>query len=253
MNRLQINIIIFIMSASLIGIIVVQLLWIRNAIDVKEAQFDRAAYKAMNDVVKKIEVLDAVSFVSRQVHIQYPNGKQRISLLSADSLFNITLNDTVFSNLFTIKKIENNDEFGILADDYITKPFDSEVLLCKNNAILKRNGSSDYQTDRVDNEFSIGIYHFDFRKRTIFYNDNELKLSPKESALLKLLCIHKDQVLSREKALTIIWGEHTYFTTRSMDVFITKLRKYLKEDQSIEIINIHGSGFRLSVSENKAN
>ncbi len=138
--------------------------------------------------------------------------------------------------------------FKLGADDYITKPFDSEVLLCKINAILKRNEKSNH-LDEGDTQFNIGLYHFNFLKRTIFYNNNEQKLSPKEAALLKLLCIHKDQVLSREKALNNIWGEHNYFTTRSMDVFITKLRKYLKEDQSIEIINIHGSGFRLTVSD----
>ncbi|MCP4551786.1 MAG: HAMP domain-containing histidine kinase [Bacteroidetes bacterium] len=103
MNRFQIKSIIFLMSMSLIGIIVTQLLWIRNAIDVKEAQFDRAAYEAMNDVINKIEVYDAVHFVSKQLHVQHPDNFQRISLVSADSLFNIELNDSVFSNIFTLK------------------------------------------------------------------------------------------------------------------------------------------------------
>jgi two-component system, OmpR family, response regulator len=134
--------------------------------------------------------------------------------------------------------------FKLGADDYITKPFDSEVLLYKIKAILNRNHLSNQKSDSVK-EFKIGCYLFNYELRTICYQDTIHKLSPKEAELLKMLCEKKNSVLSREEALLAIWGDDTYFTTRSMDVFITKLRKYLKEDPNLEIENIHGSGFRL--------
>jgi two-component system, OmpR family, response regulator len=134
--------------------------------------------------------------------------------------------------------------FKIGADDYITKPFDSEVLLYKIKAILHRNQLSHLKPEIVK-EFQIGYYRFNYELRTISYQSTFQKLSPKEAELLKMLCEKKNNVLTREEALLTIWGDDTYFTTRSMDVFITKLRKYLKEDPTIEIENIHGSGFRL--------
>ncbi len=129
------------------------------------------------------------------------------------------------------------------ADDYITKPFDSEVLLYKLKAIIKR--SSDRSRDTTQKEFKIGQFHFNHDHRIIKSNDENQKLSPKEADLLQLLCIYKNELLPRQKALKEIWGEDNYFNARSMDVFITKLRKYLKQDPSIDIINIHGKGFRL--------
>lgn len=129
------------------------------------------------------------------------------------------------------------------ADDYITKPFDSEVLLYKLKAILKR--SQDRSHDSSQKEFNIGLFHFNHDHRTIKFGDDSQKLSPKESDLLQLLCIYKNELLPRQKALKEIWGDDNYFNARSMDVFITKLRKYLKQDPSIDIINIHGKGFRL--------
>ncbi|TAH41577.1 MAG: response regulator transcription factor [Bacteroidetes bacterium] len=129
------------------------------------------------------------------------------------------------------------------ADDYITKPFDSEVLLYKLKAIIKR--SVDKSHDTSQKEFNIGQFHFNHDHRTIKTNDDSQKLSPKEADLLKLLCIYKNELLPRQKALKEIWGDDNYFNARSMDVFITKLRKYLKQDPSIDIINIHGKGFRL--------
>jgi two-component system, OmpR family, response regulator len=128
------------------------------------------------------------------------------------------------------------------ADDYIIKPFDADVLLYKIAVILKRSEGV-YNND--DLSFQIGKFIFDPRLREIRFNEVKQLLSPKESALLKLLCDHKNELLSREVALKRIWGDDGYFTTRSMDVFITKLRKYFKEDPTIEIENIHGSGFRL--------
>jgi two-component system OmpR family response regulator len=134
--------------------------------------------------------------------------------------------------------------YNVGADDYITKPFDTEVLLCKIQAIIKRQS-----TEPVINEviFMIGSYRFDSKLRTISCQGNEQKLSPKEADLLKLLCLNKNELLPRETALKKIWGDDGYFTARSMDVFITRLRKYLADDPSIEIKNIHGSGFLLEV------
>lgn len=136
--------------------------------------------------------------------------------------------------------------FKIGADDYITKPFDSEVLLYKIKAILKRNENNISETTDIS-EFQIGRYLFNYKLRTILLNQNKQKLSPKEAELLKLLCLNKNKVLSREYALETIWGDCNYFTTRSMDVFITKLRKYLKDDSGVEIVNLHGSGYRLKI------
>jgi len=133
--------------------------------------------------------------------------------------------------------------FQVGADDYITKPFDSEVLLYKLKAILKR--SADKSHDTSLKEFTIGKYNFHFDHRTIMLNGESQKLSPKEAELLRLLCVYKNELLPRQKALKEIWGDDNYFNARSMDVFITKLRKYLKDDPSLDIINIHGRGFRL--------
>ncbi len=137
--------------------------------------------------------------------------------------------------------------YSIGADDYITKPFDSEVLLCKMEAILKRNDQQERnETDR--NDFEIGMYQFNYPHRLISKDEQSIKISPREAELLRLLCLKMNDVMPREMALKKIWGEDSYFTTRSMDVFITKLRKYLKDDPAIEIVNIHGSGFKLTVN-----
>ena len=129
------------------------------------------------------------------------------------------------------------------ADDYITKPFDSDVLLLKIKAILKRNEET--HREEVNAEFDMGKYHFNPRLRELTIDGRINVLSPKENELLKMLCEHKNDLLTREAALKKIWGSDTYFNGRSMDVYIAKLRKYLKEDETIEIVNIHGNGFRL--------
>jgi DNA-binding response OmpR family regulator len=151
---------------------------------------------------------------------------------------------TIFLTAKTLKE-DILEGFRIGADDYITKPFDSEVLLYKIKAIIKRN-----QISGSDNQiFKIGDYEFDAELRILSFQDYKVKLSPKESQLLKMLCLFENKVLDREKALTEIWGEDGYFTARSMDVYITKLRKYLRNDTSIEIENIHGSGFILKIEK----
>ena len=131
------------------------------------------------------------------------------------------------------------------ADDYITKPFDSEVLLHKIKAILKRNEET--HKEEANAEFDLGTYHFNPRLRELTVNAKTQTLSPKENELLKMLAEYKNHLLPRETALKKIWGSDTYFNGRSMDVYIAKLRKYLKDDTNIEIVNIHGNGFRLVV------
>lgn len=146
--------------------------------------------------------------------------------------------------------------FKIGADDYITKPFNSEELLLRIQAILKRSQQKSDPNEDVK-EFEIGKFHFNYPLRILTYKGNEAtaqeKLSPKEAHLLKMFCLRKNDVLSRSEALTKIWGEDNYFTARSMDVFVTKLRKYLKLDPNIEIVNIHGNGFQLLVVDEVEN
>jgi len=129
------------------------------------------------------------------------------------------------------------------ADDYITKPFNTEELLLRIKIVLKRTSS--YSDDNLKSQFNIGKYLFDFDRRVLKLNRLERKLTSKEAELLRLLCICKNQVLKREVALNKIWKNDSYFNARSMDVYIAKLRNYLKNDESIEIINVHGEGFKL--------
>jgi DNA-binding response OmpR family regulator len=141
--------------------------------------------------------------------------------------------------------------FKIGADDYISKPFNSEELLYRIQAVLKRT-SKMQDPDEDITEFVVGKFHFNYPLRILTFRgpvEEKIKLSPKEAHLLRLFCLHKNNVLTRSEALTKIWGEDNYFTARSMDVFVTKLRKYLKHDEDIEIVNIHGNGFQLLIKE----
>lgn len=158
------------------------------------------------------------------------------------------LNEQVPIIFLTAKTLKKDilEGFRLGADDYITKPFDSEVLLLKIKAILKRNSIKKAALEM--DEFRIGSYHFSASHRIIRDHKKEHRLSPKESDLLRMLCIRMNEVLPREEALMSIWGEDNYFTTRSMDVFMSKLRKYLKDDPSVEISTIHGSGYTLKTS-----
>lgn len=141
--------------------------------------------------------------------------------------------------------------FKIGADDYITKPFNSEELLYRIQAILKRSRPKPDPREEI-REFNIGKYHFNYPLRILTFNagqedENKVKLSPKEAQLLRMFAMYINDVLPRSEALTKIWGEDNYFTARSMDVFVTKLRKYLAQDKELEIVNIHGNGFQLLV------
>ncbi len=130
------------------------------------------------------------------------------------------------------------------ADDYITKPFDTELLLYKIKAILQR---SVVVEEEEQEHFEISNIIFDSVLRQLKVNDKEYKLSPKENELLKMLCLHRTDFMPRDLALRKIWKKENYFTARSMDVYIAKLRKILKDDDGLEIINVHGEGFRLLI------
>lgn len=134
--------------------------------------------------------------------------------------------------------------FSIGADDYITKPFSMEELLLRIKAILRRTENE--TTKKTDvSEFKIGNYKFDYKHQRLEINGIQQKLTTKEAELLKLLCQNMNEVLDRNFALRLIWNDDNYFNGRSMDVYIAKIRKYLKEDPSVELINVHGKGFKL--------
>ncbi len=137
--------------------------------------------------------------------------------------------------------------YKVGADDYLNKPFDSEVLLMKIRAIIQRK-KSEVKKESTVFEFTIGKFHLNSKLRHLSFNgDTPIKLSPKENELLKMLILHKNDLMPRELALTKIWRDDNYFTSRSMDVYIAKVRSYLKADENVEILNIHGEGFRLVV------
>ena len=148
----------------------------------------------------------------------------------------------VFLTAKTLKE-DILEGFKIGADDYLTKPFSMEELLLRIEAILRRvNGKKAKEVP----SYKVGSFFFDTQKQTLTKADDEvIKLTTKESELLSLLCSHANEILERNYALKAIWGNDNYFNARSMDVYITKLRKLLKEDPSIEIINIHGKGYKL--------
>ena len=131
-------------------------------------------------------------------------------------------------------------------DDYIPKPFSSEELSLRIEAILRRCKTNSIELGEV---FQIGEYTFDVTNFELIRKNYHHRLTPKEAALLKVMCRYKNTLLTREKALKEVWGDDDYFIGRSMDVFITKLRKYLKDDPKVAIVNVHGTGFRLEVHE----
>ena len=135
---------------------------------------------------------------------------------------------------------------GLGADDYITKPFSMEELTLRIEAILRRVRG---KRSKESTLYQIGRFTFDTQKQLLTIGDKQTKLTTKESELLGLLCAHANEILQRDFALKTIWIDDNYFNARSMDVYITKLRKHLKEDESIEIINIHGKGYKLIAPE----
>lgn len=138
--------------------------------------------------------------------------------------------------------------YDLGGDDYITKPFRIEELLLRINALLKRVSSVQTVQEEEPKQFEIGDYTFDYTTQLVYFNGAQQKLSTKEAELLRLLCLKKNSVLTREEALIHIWHDDNYFNGRSMDVFLSKLRKYLREDPKVEIINVHGKGYKLVVN-----
>ena len=158
----------------------------------------------------------------------------------------IRMTNTEIPIIFLTAKSQKEDileGFKAGCDDYISKPFSMEELVYRIEAILRR--TSKYPKFGSQKEFTIGNYHFDTEKQILSMNDIQHKLTTKETELLKLLCLNKNSVLERNFALKTIWIDDNYFNARSMDVYIAKLRKYLKDDPTVEIINVHGKGFKL--------
>lgn len=157
------------------------------------------------------------------------------------------INNLIPIVFLTAKKMKEDvlKGYGVGGDDYITKPFDTDILLAKIRAILARRDSQ----SGVKDIYEIGKFVFNSKLRTLTSGDTERKLSPKEAQLLEQLAISPNTLISRETVLKKIWGNDDYFTARSMDVYITKLRKFLSEDPRLNIKNIYGSGFQLVISE----
>ncbi|MDE7136545.1 MAG: response regulator transcription factor [Muribaculaceae bacterium] len=163
-----------------------------------------------------------------------------------------TVNSEVPIIFLTAKSLKEDivEGFKIGADDYITKPFSMDLLLLRIEAILRRvKGKKGKEVTM----YKIGNYTFDTQKQTLTINGFSDKLTTKESELLSLLCAHSNEILERNYALKTIWIDDNYFNARSMDVYITKLRKKLAEDSRVEIINIHGKGYKLIIPEEEAN
>jgi DNA-binding response OmpR family regulator len=157
------------------------------------------------------------------------------------------INETIPIIFLTAKSMKEDtlEGFEVGADDYITKPFSMEELLARITAVLRRSSGSSEKQEQT--EFSIGNYTFDYKKRALLCAGETQKLTSKENDLLRLLCLNEGKVLERTYALKAIWEDDTYFNARSMDVYIAKLRKHLKKDETIEIMNVHGRGFRFLV------
>ena len=144
-------------------------------------------------------------------------------------------------------KEDKIEGFKLGGDDYLTKPFNMEELEARIEAVLKRTGKGKKEQPEK-NSFTLGKYKFDYPTQQLSFDGTSQKLTTKEADLLRMLCLNMNQLLEREIALKLVWGNDNYFTGRSMDVYITKLRKYLKEDPNLEIANVHGTGYKLMVN-----
>ncbi len=143
-------------------------------------------------------------------------------------------------------KEDRIEGFKIGCDDYITKPFSMEELMLRIRAVLKRTKPAP-NAEVFPGPFAIGKYLFDHEQQVLRLKEEKMKLTSREADLLRLLCVHMNNVLERDEALRTLWGSDSFFNGRSMDVFISRLRKYLRKDKNVEILNVHGRGFKLLV------
>lgn len=189
----------------------------------------------------------------------FNNTKQKFDLLVLDVMMpemdgltlgsEIRLLDKSIPFLFLSAKSMKEDKlkgFGVGADDYITKPFSMEELLARINAVLKRTASN---KKNIQEKIHVGKIQYEPELSVLHLNEGPKKLTTKENMLLKLLVQNQNDLLDRQAALRAVWGDDNYFNGRSMDVYIAKLRKLLKEDENIEIMNVHGIGFKLLVKQ----
>jgi len=163
----------------------------------------------------------------------------------------IRLTDARIPIVFLTAKSQTEDKiagFKAGGDDYLTKPFSHEELVLRIEAILRRTKGENVNP-RSREVFEIASYTFDHRNLELKHASGDRKLTKKEAEVLRLLCLHRDQVLPRELVLNMVWGDDTYFLGRSLDVFISRLRKYLKEDARVRIVNVHGVGFKFQVDQ----
>jgi len=161
----------------------------------------------------------------------------------------IRLTDERVPIVFLTAKSQTDDRiagFKAGGDDYLTKPFSHEELILRIEAILRRTKGND-GGERSRQTFEFASFHFDHRNLVLKHADETRKLTKKEADVLRLLCMHRDQVLPRELVLNMVWGDDTYFLGRSLDVFISRLRKYLRHDPRVHINNVHGVGFKFQV------
>jgi DNA-binding response OmpR family regulator len=157
----------------------------------------------------------------------------------------IRMSDAEVPIIFLTAKSQKDDTlqgFRIGADDYMTKPFSMEELMARMQAILRRKGKVDTEQQKT---FKFASFVFDYEHQSLIHQNETNKLTGKESELLKMLCENIGKPVSRSFALKSIWGDDSYFNARSMDVYVTKLRKFLKADETVQIINLHGEGFKL--------
>lgn len=161
----------------------------------------------------------------------------------------IRLTDNSTPIIFLTAKSHTEDRiagFKAGGDDYITKPFSQEELLLRIEAILRRTRNK-AGGDHDRNVFTLGDFVFDDQNKTLAHPAETRRLTKKEAAVLRLLSTHLDQVLPRELLLNMVWGDDSYFLGRSLDVFISRLRKYLRHDEKVRIVNVHGVGFKMQV------